>query len=98
MLADVPETRGIRQHVQSAIINLAYRNRFSPARDWLDSLDMGRRSGSGTCSRAGSAPRAGLRGGGGRIFMLQAACRVLAPGCKADYVPVLTGEPGEQQE
>lgn len=95
MLASVPETSWTPQHVIAAITNLAYRNRFSPPRDWLDSLSWDFTERIKNLFPCGfGSPGRSYEQESGRIFMIQGGCRVLSPGCKADYVPVLTGDQG----
>jgi len=87
-----------RELFEEVITDAAYRNRYHPVRDWLDSLkwDHKPRIGNWLNYYAGTA-ESELNRAIGRIFFIAGVRRVRQPGCKFDTLLVLESPQGRDK-
>lgn len=91
----------VTDKIMDALVIVTDKNRFNPVKDMLDEkydvwLEAGKPTG---CIRGLLPYWLGAEDSDYnfhvlRIFMLGAICRAYYPGCKFDYVPILTGQQG----
>jgi predicted P-loop ATPase len=86
---------GARSTVTDALLSVCHDNAYHPVRDYLDSLewDGSERIDTWFTMYYGVTDSAYTRAAG-RKFLIGAVARVMEPGCKMDYMPVLEGSQG----
>ena len=85
-----------QNHIQSALVNIAYRNKFSSLTEWFLSLpkwDGIYRLNTFFCDAYG-VPYTLYVGECARVLFLSAVARAFNPGCQADVMVVLIGPQG----
>ena len=81
--------------VAQAVVAAAKENPFHPVRDYLHGLTWdGRNRLEGFAASHLGAEDSRYSAAVGRCVLVAAVARIMAPGCKADHIPILEGEQG----
>jgi predicted P-loop ATPase len=88
-------TKGV---VQDAIDHVSRERSFHPVRAWLSNLSWdGRERLKDLFPVYLGAERSTYTEAIGRMFLIAMVARIMRPGCKADYMPILEGEQGAEK-